>query len=334
MRRRTLFLFCNDNPINFIDSNGKFVETVPTAAAATGTGTTAATGTGTTAAVGTGAPISLGVMAFGAGLLLLLIGMLAAGAYGAVQIGEAQQSPEFQAAVKYYAKASSAKSTETPESYKPDPPKSLKESTEREKLQATLSGEPKPTQARVASNNLAPQQDLKPKPLRPDIFTKPQDTEKSIPGRIYLTYTAVHKYTGLIYSGRTDMEADLSKPLYPQALAAMHRRYAEDINTITGFDAKDWSLPELDEYDVGLAYNRNMRYWDIAYHQMRGREQQLVDHNGSISGVTTGGAWSDTGKPYVTGNEHRPVAKYNIDGPGFHAAASKRWGEYYRYTGN
>ena len=129
--------------------------------------------------------------------------------------------------------------------------------------------------------------------------------------------------TGLVYSGRTDAPVDLTKPLQPQAEAALARRYFNDDDEID--DPSGWSVAVLDTYDVGYAANRDFRYLDRAYFQMRGREQQLIDHYG--------GAWSDTGKPYKTGNEVRAVAKENENGKLFHLAATLKWGEYHPYTG-
>ena len=120
----------------------------------------------------------------------------------------------------------------------------------------------------------------------------------------------------------TDMPADLSLPLEPQAEMALALRYILDDDEE---DPEGWGPAELDTYDVGDAYNRANRYSDNAYFQMRGREQQLIDHYG--------GAWTDTGKLYQTGNEIRAVGKENEFGIWFHEAASARWGEYHPYTG-
>jgi hypothetical protein len=59
---------------------------------------------------------------------------------------------------------------------------------------------------------------------------------------------------------------------------------------------------------------------------IRGREQQLID--------SFGGAWSDTGQPYKTGNEKRGVDKDNAFGRIFHEHANQYFGQLHPYTGN
>jgi hypothetical protein len=82
---------------------------------------------------------------------------------------------------------------------------------------------------------------------------------------------------------------------------------------------------QLDVFDIGDAIDYDQRYDDPAYWRIRGREQQLIDFSG--------GAQSDTGKPYRTENIVRAVAKDNPRGRRFHNAATVRWGELHRYTG-
>ena len=187
--------------------------------------------------------------------------------------------------------------------------------------------EPKPQPKPQPKPDLKPQPKPLPKPgpkLGPDIIPDlpdPKDPRKM--GRIYVTYTAMNEQTGLVYSGRTDAPVDLTKPLQPQAEAALAGRYVNDDDEYD--DPTGWSTAVLDTYDVGYAVNRSNRYMDRAYYQMRGREQQLIDHYG--------GAWSDTGTPYKTGNEIRAVAKDNVFGKAFHDAATLKWGEMHPYTG-
>ncbi len=80
----------------------------------------------------------------------------------------------------------------------------------------------------------------------------------------------------------------------------------------------------LDVYAVGSkGVNYSNRYQDLAYWEIRGREQQLIDKYG--------GSKSDEG---TSGNTIRGVGKDNINGRAFHVAASMRWGELSPYTGN
>ncbi len=139
-------------------------------------------------------------------------------------------------------------------------------------------------------------------------------------GRVYVTYTKHDPTTGLTYSGRTSMVVDLNKPMRPQAIAAMARRDAG--HHIKG----NYGPAQLDRYAVGLAVNYEHRYQDLAYYQIRGREQQMIDANG--------GAWSDTNQVKKSGNPIRGTAKDHPLGAAFHAAATLRFGPKHAYTGD
>ena len=133
-------------------------------------------------------------------------------------------------------------------------------------------------------------------------------------GRIYVTYTK-ESIVG-VYSGRTSAVVDLSKPIEPQALMAVATR--EQNHHTVGFEPA-----EIDEYAVGTAVNYDNRYSDVAYYEIRGREQQLIDFNGK--------SYSDLG---ASGNSVRGVAKDNPIGPVFHEASSQAFGEIHEYTGD
>ncbi|HYO71159.1 MAG TPA: hypothetical protein VEU33_34270 [Archangium sp.] len=146
-------------------------------------------------------------------------------------------------------------------------------------------------------------------------------------GRVYATYTKLHSRTGRYYSGRTSMVIDLSKPLRPQAVAAVDARDSNHhLDENDEPKGSGFRPAVLDEFDVGTSVSYANRYSDVAYWRIRGREQQLMD--------SLGGAWSDTREPYRTENVQRGVAKDNPLGRLFHDAASKKWGQLHPYTGD
>lgn len=155
---------------------------------------------------------------------------------------------------------------------------------------------------------------------------KPGGEGKKKRGRLYATYRKFNNKTKLYYAGRTSMAADLSLPLRIQAQLAVQFR---DTNHHVDESAEPtealFEEAQLDVFDIGTAVDYSRRYDDRAYWRIRGREQQLIDSHG--------GAQSDTGKPYRTGNIMRAVAKDNPRGRQFHDAATIYWGELHRYTG-
>jgi RHS repeat-associated protein len=163
--------------------------------------------------------------------------------------------------------------------------------------------------------------------VSPDTDTK--DREKPKLGRIYATYTKYNEKTGRYYSGRTSAVIDLSKPLRPQALAAVKLRDANH-HKDENLEPKDsgFRAAELEKFDVGKAVNYEDRYDDVAYLAIRGREQQLIDYYG--------GAQSDTApKPPQTENAIRGYAKDNSFGMIFHEAANLRFRqELHPFTGD
>lgn len=170
--------------------------------------------------------------------------------------------------------------------------------------------------------------------LKPSTFPAPgpapgveNDRGKKSLGRVYATYTKLNLKTGRYYSGRTSMVIDLSKPLRPQAVAAVNLRDSNHhIDEPTEPPNAVFRPAQLDEFDVGTAVNYANRYEDVAYWRIRGREQQLMD--------SLGGAHSDTQEPHRTENIQRGVAKDNPLGRLFHDAATKQWGQLHPYTGN
>ena len=164
------------------------------------------------------------------------------------------------------------------------------------------------------------------------------------PGRIYVTYTKYNTKTGRYYSGRTSMEIDLNQPWLPQAEAAVSARDASH-HIDEDDEPKDpaFEPAQLDKYAVGFAVDYAERYRDVGYLAIRGREQQLIDFYGKVRhkelGLTTpftGGAHSDT-KPgeKLTENKVRGVAKDNVLGEVFHAAATVTFNrELAPFTGN
>ena len=194
---------------------------------------------------------------------------------------------------------------------------------------------PKPELRSRPNEKTKPDPKSKPDPKpKPDLKTKPKprtddDQRKRKPhlGRIYVTYLKIQDQTGLVYTGRTDMVVNLDLPLLPQALLAMYTRGLRHHKDETGYSPASID-DHLDTFDVGTAVNRDFRYRDRAYLQMRGREQQSID--------AYGGSWSDTdpkGLPRRTGNEQRAVDKDNPWGRRFHDAATRKWGELHPYTG-
>ena len=93
-----------------------------------------------------------------------------------------------------------------------------------------------------------------------------------------------------------------------------------------------FTAARYDKHDCGKAINYKLRYGDLAYQRIRGREQMLID--------AFGGARSDTEEPpYKTENKIRGVAKDNKDGRKFYDAAKDAWGNVIdgkevKYTGN
>jgi hypothetical protein len=159
---------------------------------------------------------------------------------------------------------------------------------------------------------------------RPDAESARESKKKR--GRLYATYRKLNAKTNLYYSGRTSMVVDLSLPLRPQArLAVRFRDMNHHVDENIDSSSASFSDAELDVFDIGTAIDYDQRYDDPAYWRIRGREQQLIDFSG--------GAQSDTGKPYRTENIVRAVAKDNLRGRRFHDAATVRWGELHRYTG-
>lgn len=138
------------------------------------------------------------------------------------------------------------------------------------------------------------------------------------------------------------MEIDLNLPWRPQAEAAVRAR---DANHHVDENAEPtdptFGPAVLDQFTVGYAVNYAQRYRDVGYLAIRGREQQLIDYYGARRareiGVTnfSGGAQSDTnpGTP-LTENTIRGVAKDNLLGEVFHAAANLAFGELAPFTGN
>jgi RHS repeat-associated protein len=165
----------------------------------------------------------------------------------------------------------------------------------------------------------------------PQPTPKPEEKKKEKKlGRIYVTYTKFNERTHLYYSGRTSAVIDLNKPLRPQAEAAVQARDENHhINIDENEEPKDAGFQAAvpDKYAVGKAVNYARRYSDVAYLQIRGREQQLIDYHG--------GAQSDTRPgPKRTENAIRGVAKDHRLGKVFHAAATLKFGRLHRYTGD
>jgi RHS repeat-associated protein len=206
-------------------------------------------------------------------------------------------------------------STPVPQSAAPAPPPAPKA-----KQDPNRKSDPKP--------DPKPAPDPKPKPRTDD--DDKRGRRRNL-GRIYVTYVKIQDITGLIYVGRTDMVVDRDKPLYQQALLAIATRGFRHHKDDEGYgpsllDENGIGPAALDVFVVGNAVNRDFRRLDEAYHAIRGREQQMIDAHG--------GAWSDTGKPYKTGNAIRGVARDNKLGRKYHKAATRKFGELHRYTGN
>jgi hypothetical protein len=158
------------------------------------------------------------------------------------------------------------------------------------------------------------------RPPIPPIPLEPGNGRKEKQGRIYVTYTKFNKKTKLYYSGRTSMVIDLNKSLDGQAQKAVDQRdrnhHIEDENTEPM--GSTFTPARADKYDWGVAVDYKLRYGDIAYWRIRGREQMLIDY--------FGGAWSDTGTPHKTENEKRGVDKNHEKGLLFYNAAKDYWG--------
>lgn len=171
-----------------------------------------------------------------------------------------------------------------------------------------------------------PRQAPKDKPdPRPPPPLPPDEDSPSKKGRIYVTYTKFNTKTNRYYSGRTSMVIDLTKPPDETALdrlaqQAVRQRdmnhHVEDENPEPIDPAFTPAL--VDKRNWGNAADYQLRYSDIAYLQVRGREQMLID--------SFGGAWSDTGEPYKTENAKRGVAKDHKEGRRFYNAAKAIWG--------
>ena len=127
--------------------------------------------------------------------------------------------------------------------------------------------------------------------------------------------------TGLTYSGRSSGVGNSTMPIEPQAFTIVKTR---DINHHKM--AEGYGVAILDVYAWGRAVNFNDRNLDPAYFAIRGREQQLIDFYG--------GAWSDTGQPYKTGNENRGVGANPPYGRLYNEFANQEFGELHEYTGN
>jgi hypothetical protein len=156
----------------------------------------------------------------------------------------------------------------------------------------------------------------------------PLPPDKDIPpkkGRIYVTYTKLSTKTNRYYSGRTSMVIDLNRhlaeptldQLAQEAVRQRDRNHHIEDETPEPIDPA-FTPAQVDKRAWGTAANYQLRYSDIAYLQIRGREQMLIDF--------FGGAWSDTGKPYKTENAKRGVAKDHKDGRRFYNAAREIWG--------
>jgi len=157
-------------------------------------------------------------------------------------------------------------------------------------------------------------------PISPRIPT-PEPTPDGNKVRIYVTYTKNNWQTGLTYSGRSSGVGDSTKPIRPQAQGIVKTRDSGHHKTAEGYGPAI-----LDRFSVGQAVQYSNRELDPAYFAIRGREQQLVDYYG--------GAWTDTGQPYKTGNESRAVRKNHEYGRLFHEYANQEFGELHVYTGN
>jgi len=156
--------------------------------------------------------------------------------------------------------------------------------------------------------------------------TKPDESAKKRPGRVYVTYTKLNKMTNRYYAGRTSMVVDPAVSLeFQAALAVLLRDGNHHLDENDEPGGAMFGLAQTDRFDVGTAVDYGRRYDDVAYWRIRGREQQLMD--------SLGGARSDTGEPYRTENAVRGVAKENPQGRRFHAAATELWGQLHPYTG-
>lgn len=182
-----------------------------------------------------------------------------------------------------------------------------------------------------------------PKPAprgKPDEKTK-EERPKPRPGRVYVTYTKYNKRTGLTYSGRTSAVIDLNKPWEPQARAAVALRDSNHhIDEDDEPDDPDFGPAIIDKFAVGYAVDYTQRYRDVGYLAIRGREQQMIDYHGKKESdrlgqkTFSGGAKSDSGKPYLTENNVRGVAKDNLSRKIFHNAADLAFGNKAAFTGN
>jgi RHS repeat-associated protein len=164
-----------------------------------------------------------------------------------------------------------------------------------------------------------------------------------VEGRIYVTYTRYNSATGLTYSGRTSAIIDVNLPWGPQAALAVATREANHhIDERADPTALSFLPARVDQYAVGYAVDYAERYRDVAYIAIRGREQQLIDHHGSIRatalGTTStfrGGSWTDSNPgAHLTENDVRGVARDNELGRVFHAASDLAFRPLAPYTGD
>jgi RHS repeat-associated protein len=199
-----------------------------------------------------------------------------------------------------------------------------------------------------------PKPEVKPAPDAPPKPKTQDDEDRRRPKlrRVYLTYTKTwwdphgDGSTDLTYSGRATGIVDMNNPILrgrfydeerdqyveidlqkevSQVLAEGRDR-SHHKNKKVGGVVHDKAYLEKFIFGKGTKYDRN----EPAYYAIRGREQQLIDYFG---GVITGGAQSDTGKPYRTGNKIRGVRKDHPKGKEYHDAATFVWGELFPYTG-
>lgn len=123
--------------------------------------------------------------------------------------------------------------------------------------------------------------------------------DQAIENRVHVTYTLTNG-SGEVYSGRASG--------YGTPDQVMMQRYSSHEKRAEGFGS-----PKLDRFGYGRSGGA----------AVRGREQQLIDHNG--------GARSDGGS---SGNTIRGVGKNNIFGRDYHGASNAMFGPLAPYTGN
>lgn len=128
---------------------------------------------------------------------------------------------------------------------------------------------------------------------------------------------------------------DLDKDIYPQAKIAVELR---DVNRVGQPQLNGFGDARIDvgkngklTYGLGKAANRDNRYGDGAYWQMRGWEQQCADFHEF-------GTWAEPDEPedqhqggsspmYPASNRNRPVAADNPNRYGFWTASVEAYGQ-------